>query len=265
MVEIQNAVLGYRNRRDNKIIIDGISLNIEKGKILSILGANGCGKTTLLRSVLGLLPPISGSILIDGNDISSLSREQIARVLSYVPQYHTPPFPYTVSDVVLMGRSSGLSRFSMPGAKDEDAVLKALEKLGIADLKDEIYTHLSGGERQLVLIARAFVQETDYIFMDEPASSLDLGNQMKLLETINSLAEAGKGVCFTTHNPDHALSLGADVLAITGVGSWTLGNSENVITEQLIMEMYGVEAQIEDISQKNDRKVRQVVATWKRN
>ena len=170
MLEINKAVFGYTGKNKRKTVLENVSFSLDKGELLCILGANGVGKTTMYRTILGFLPLLEGELLVDGRDIRQIPREQLAKHIAYVPQYHTPPFAYSVYDVVLMGRGTHISRFSSPGRKDELIALEMLERMGISHLRDDVYTEISGGERQLVLIARALAQQTEYILMDEPAA-----------------------------------------------------------------------------------------------
>ncbi|MCD7982488.1 MAG: ABC transporter ATP-binding protein [Clostridiales bacterium] len=253
MLEIKEAVLGYQGKQSNKIVLDGLSFTLERGELLCILGANGAGKTTMYRTVLGFLPLLGGSIRVDGTEIGELSRSQLARLIAYVPQYHSPPFPYSVFDVVLMGRSAHLQQFATPGKEDEEITYEMLERMGIRDLKDEVYTEISGGERQLVLIARALAQQSSYILMDEPASNLDYGNQMRMLSTIRELAGQGIGICFTSHYPTHAFLAEASVLAIEGKNEMKKGSAAEIITEELLLRMYGLDAEIRPVADRDGR------------
>lgn len=259
MLEIKSGSFGYQSKKKKKVILDGISFQLRQGDLLCILGANGVGKTTMYRSILGFMPVLNGEILLDGINIKTMSREQLAKKIAYVPQYHTPPFPYSVFDVVLMGRGTHISHFAEPGKKDEMIVCETLERMGIFHLKDEIYTEISGGERQLVLIARALVQQTNYILMDEPTSNLDFGNQIHLLKVIKQLTEEGIGICFTTHYPDQAFLTDSTVLALEGKTEWQIGKSGEVITEQLLKRMYGVDVKIQKLSGKNGEKSNRIV------
>lgn len=244
MLQIKNAVFGYAAKKEKKIVLDGLSFDLAPGKLLCILGANGVGKTTMYRTILGFQSLLGGKIQVDGRDIRDIPRRELAGHIAYVPQYHAPPFPYRVSDVVLMGRGSHVPGFSMPGKEDEEAAHEALSCMGILSLKDEIYTKISGGERQLVLIARALAQQAEFILMDEPASYLDYGNQIRLLGEIKKLAREGIGICFTTHYPDHAFIAQAHVLALEGKDRWREGPAEEIITEDLLKSMYGLDAKI---------------------
>lgn len=258
MLELKEAVLGYRTKQKDKIVLDGLSFTLQPGELLCILGANGVGKTTMYRTILGFLPLLGGSIEAEGSDIAQMNRSELARTIAYVPQYHVPPFPYTVFDVVLMGRSAHLKQLSTPGREDERIVLEMLERMGVLALKDEIYTEISGGERQLVLIARALAQQSAYILMDEPTSNLDYGNQMRLLRTIRDLAEEGIGICFTSHYPEHAFLTNASVLALQRGKPARKGSAGEMITPRLLKDMYGMNAvirNVEDIDGNTQRAV----------
>lgn len=259
MLEIKNAVFGYTGKQKNKTVLEDISFRLERGELMCILGANGAGKTTMYRTILGFLPLLEGQILIDGEDIRQLPREMLSKKIAYVQQYHTPPFAYSVFDVVLMGRGTHISRLSSPGETDKAIAYQMLERMGLIHLKDENYTEISGGERQLVLIARALAQQTDYILMDEPAASLDFGNQLRLLVEIKKLTGEGKGVCFTSHDPDHAFLAGASVLAVTGRNRCIAGPADKVVTRELLAEMYGIDAQVSRIQTESGRTVHRVV------
>jgi len=223
-----------------------LSLSIEPGKIVCLLGPNGCGKTTLFKTLLGLLPAITGSILIDGQPMSRLNRTEIARSLAYVPQAHVPPFPYRVSEVVEMGRTARRGAFAAPGSSDRKAAYEALRRLGITDLADSDYSRLSGGQRQLVMIARALAQGASILIMDEPTASLDFGNQARVLSHIHRLVEAGEhSVVLSTHDPDQAFALNAHVVLMQSGQIVTAGDPNNVLTPENLGEVYGVRVQVE--------------------
>jgi iron complex transport system ATP-binding protein len=260
MLEIKEAVFGYVSKHKKKVVLDRISIQICPGELWCLLGANGAGKTTMYRTILGFLPLIDGEILIDGKNIRSFPREQLAKKIAYVPQYHTPPFPYSVFDVVLMGRGAHISRFSAPGEADMKITYEMLERMNILHLKDEVYTEISGGERQLVLIARALAQQAEYILMDEPTSNLDYGNQMRVLREVRNLTREGIGICFTTHYPDHAFLTQASVVALEGKDRWSAGTAETVITEELLQSMYGLDARIHTYTGKDGKILRQITA-----
>lgn len=187
-------------------VLAGIDLQIRSGDCITLLGANGAGKSTLLRILLGLLKPHGGTVRLNGEALASLPRRHVARHIAYVPQSHVPSFPYRVRDVVSQGRlpSTGLGR--APNAEDHGAVDQALAELGIEHLAQRLYTELSGGERQLALIARALVQQARLIILDEPVAGLDYGHQQRLLEQLQRLAQSGLSILGSSHHPEHALA-----------------------------------------------------------
>lgn len=236
----QNLGFGYRDHR----VGSDVTLELAAGEVLCLLGPNGSGKTTLFKTLLGLLPPQSGTVLIEGRDASTLERDAIARQISYVPQAHGAFFPYTVRETVLMGRTAHLGLFSVPSARDYAAAAAAIERMGITHLADAIYTQISGGERQLALIARALAQEACVVIMDEPTANLDFGNQVRVLERIRALAGEGIGVLLSTHDPDHAF-LCADRVAMLHQGVlMSCGVASDVMTAENLRQLYGVEVAV---------------------
>jgi iron complex transport system ATP-binding protein len=183
----------------------GLDVELATGEVLALLGPNGGGKTTLLKTLLGLLKPKAGEVRLGGEPLARISIRERARNIAYVPQVHVGTFAFTVETVVLMGRSAHGNLFSAPSAHDRAVAQAALARFGIAALSARPYTEISGGERQLVLLARALAQEPQFIVLDEPTASLDFGNQGKVMREIKALARSGHGVLFTTHDPNHAL------------------------------------------------------------
>lgn len=186
-------------------VLRNVTFSIASGEIVSLLGPNGSGKTTLLKLLLGLYQPQSGQVLLDGRPVSAIAPRQLARWIAYVPQVHRLSFGYRVLDVVLMGRLPHKPFFFRYSRADEQIAIQALKRLSISHLKDRPYTEVSGGERQLILIARALAQGADIFIMDEPVNGLDYGNQIRLLARIADLADSGYTFIKTTHFPDHAL------------------------------------------------------------
>lgn len=243
MAVMLNAVdlsFGYRHAP----IGHGIALSVESGEVLCLLGPNGCGKTTLFKTLLGLIPSQGGRLELDGREIAAFSRAEFARRIGYVPQANAAYFPFGVTDVVLMGRASRVGTFSTPSSADRKAAGNALETLGIAHLGRRLYTEISGGERQMVLIARALAQEPAMIVMDEPTASLDFGNQARVLERIRSLARSGLAIVLSTHDPSHAFAC-ADRVALMKAGRLVaVGSPEEVVTPRLLKDLYGVDVAV---------------------
>lgn len=240
ILEVNNAVCGY----GSKSVVENISLTVETGEILCLLGPNGVGKTTLFKTILGFLKLQKGEILLDGQNIVSWSPKKLAKAIGYVPQAHTPPFPFSVIDVVVMGRTAHLGAFAAPSPKDLEIAEEAIEGLKISYLKDRIYTEISGGERQLVLIARALTQQPKILIMDEPTSNLDFGNQVIVLEQINKLSKAGYGVIMTSHFPDHAFLCSTKVALMQKNSQFSVGTVDEVVTEENLKAAYGVDVKI---------------------
>ena len=186
-VVIENLYFSYG--RDP--VLRDVSFHADYGEFWSVLGPNGAGKSTLFRCILGLLRPTSGNILIDDAPISSLSARQLARKIAYIPQSHNPVFNFPVLDMVLMGTTARLGGFESPKQKEIREAEDALKQLGIFYLRDRGYGNISGGERQLVLIARAIAQKAKILIMDEPSASLDFGNRLHLMQTVRALARDG--------------------------------------------------------------------------
>ncbi|WP_114377191.1 ABC transporter ATP-binding protein [Elioraea thermophila] len=226
----------------------GLSFAIEPGEVVALLGPNGTGKTTLIRTLLGLLAPHAGRVTIEGRDLARLSRAEAARRLAYVPQAVPSPFPFTVAEVVLMGRAAHLGPFSRPGRRDRAAAEAAIARVGIAHLADRPFTAVSGGERQLTLIARALAQGGRVMVLDEPTASLDFGNQVRVLELIASLARDGAGVLFTTHDPDHAFLVADRVLLLKDGTLLAAGTPRETITEETLYALYGVGVRIVEVA-----------------
>lgn len=239
-LELKNLSCGYGQRR----VVDSISLSINKGEVIGLLGANGCGKTTLIKTILGLLPDHGGEVLLDGKNIKNWTSAQIARVIGYIPQMHTPPFPFQVLDVVLMGRTAHIKPFASPSKKDVKIAQRALEMLNISYLQDRVYTEISGGERQLVLIARALAQEPKILIMDEPTSSLDFGNQIKVLSHIQQLARMNIGVLMSCHFPEHAFLYSTGVVLLNQGRILYSGSPGDAITAERLKILYGVDVEI---------------------
>ena len=198
-------------RRSDRWIFRNVNLTVHRGEVLAILGRNGVGKSTLLNSLIGLLSLTEGTVHLGGDPLDSLTATERARRIAYLPQMEGSGISYTVTEYLLMGRAPYIGLFSSPSRQDRDTVQEMMEELGLIDLAYSPLDQLSGGQRQQVGIARTLVQDAPLIVLDEPTSALDVANQAKVLRKIRQLRDAGYGVIFTTHNPDHALMLDATI------------------------------------------------------
>lgn len=201
ILEGHALTIGYSDR----VVGRGLDVALGTGEVLALLGPNGGGKTTLLKTLLGILAPKAGEVRLGGRSLRGIAARERARLIAYVPQTHIATFAFTVEAVVLMGRTAHGNLFSRPSGHDRAIAAATLERFGIAHLAQRPYTMISGGERQLALLARALAQEPQFVVLDEPTASLDFGNQGKVMREIRALAAAGHGVLFTTHDPNHAL------------------------------------------------------------
>ncbi|MBR6430263.1 MAG: ABC transporter ATP-binding protein [Oscillospiraceae bacterium] len=225
-------------------VLKGVSFTAEAGEFLSVLGPNGVGKSTLFRCILGLLTPTQGRTVIDGKDTSQMHPEELARRIAYIPQSHSPVFNYSVEDMVLMGTTSRVGRFAAPGKAQQAQAMDALERLGIADLASCGYQSISGGERQMVLIARALAQQAQILIMDEPSSSLDFGNRIRVMQTVKKLTGEGYTVIQSTHDPDQAFYYSDRILALQDGKVLAWGHPKEILCNSLISALYGTEVEV---------------------
>ena len=225
-------------------VLRDVSLSIDEGQSLFVLGANGSGKTTLLDCLSGVRAPRSGRVTIDGIRLGDLSVRERARRIGVVPQLHEPVFAYTVGQAVLMGRAPHLSLFARPGKEDRDAVTRALDAVGAAELRNRPYTGISGGERQLVLIARGLAQGAGCLLMDEPAAHLDPHHQHDVLSIVRQLTDEGFSFVVTSHHPNNALLYADEVVFLADGVSIVRGAPEVAITEEALRTVYRMEFEI---------------------
>jgi iron complex transport system ATP-binding protein len=233
-LEGRKLTIGYRDR----IVGRDLDVSLERGEVLALLGPNGGGKTTLLKTLLGLIAPHHGEVRIAERALASYRLRERARLIAYVPQVHVATFAFDVETVVLMGRSAHGGLLSRPTGADRAASAAALDRFGIGTLAARAYTMISGGERQLVLLARALAQEPQFIVLDEPTASLDFGNQGKVLQQIRALAGAGHGVLFTTHDPNHALRAADRAYLMRDGACLAVGAAREVVTRVELEQLY---------------------------
>jgi len=238
LLEARNLVIGHAGVG----LGAPFAVSVQAGEVLCLLGPNGCGKTTLFRTLLGLLPAVAGEVRLQDRPLREHDRAARARRIAYVPQASPLPFAWRVREVVAMGRAAHLGLLAAPGRADEAIAEDCLRELGLQALAERTVTTLSGGERQLVLIARALAQQAQLLVMDEPTASLDFGNQLRILDTVRGLAGRGIGVLLSTHQPQHALQV-ADRIALMCAGSLqALGPARDVATPSRLAALYGVDA-----------------------
>lgn len=222
-IRVHQASFGYQAKAP---IFDNICCEIRYGEVFAILGPNGLGKTTFLKTIMGILPLTRGSITEH-------------KTIGWVPQSFTPAFSYSVLDIVLMGRAAFVPLWQTPSAHDRKLASEALALLGLNELSTRDFTSLSGGQRQLVLIARAITMESRVILLDEPMSALDLGNQERVLSLMQYLAkEKGIAVVFTTHQPEHALTIAQQALLMSRHHAPQAGATQDVLTSELLSAAY---------------------------
>ncbi|MDR2536563.1 MAG: ABC transporter ATP-binding protein [Treponema sp.] len=233
---VRNLSFAYGQR----VILQDIQFSIGSGEFLALLGPNGTGKTTLFRCILGLERSHTGETLLNGADIKKKSPAALARQIAYIPQIHYPSFNYSVMDMVLMGTAAQGSAWSTPNKSQRQAAENALEQLNVSHLGLRSFRQLSGGEQQLVLIARALAQKAALLIMDEPTANLDYGNQLRVLFQIKALNRQGYSIILSTHNPDHAFMFADQVLALYNTRVIGFGSPAEVLTPELIATLYGV-------------------------
>jgi iron complex transport system ATP-binding protein len=232
-----------------------VSFSLKDGEVMSILGPNGCGKTTLLKCLNSLIKLGNGSVVIDGQDISRLARDKIARAIGYVPQLHQPAFPFSVLDTVLVGRAPHLGLLESPQPRDVSIAVEALETMGIYHLRAKPYTQLSGGERQLVIFARVLAQQPSLLLLDEPTSHLDFGNQVRLLQLVQKLATTGLPIIMTSHFPDHAFLVSSKVALMKNGEFIDLGIPDKVITDVNLEKVYDIKVKVVNLDSGINRKI----------
>ena len=251
LMDVKNISFSYSE--SSSPIFENISFNINPGDVLCVLGPNGTGKTTLIKCLNGIHKINSGEILINGKNITSLSFKEISKHIGYIPQGHVSTFPFSVLDVVLMGRAPYINLTDAPKEEDITIAREALNILGILNMENKPYTNLSGGERQLVFLARVLAQKPDILILDEPTSHLDFGNQIKLLEIIEKLSSTGLSIIMSSHFPDHAFLSSNKVAIMKNKSFIDFGSPLDVVTEENLKKAYDIDVKLIDLD--DNRKV----------
>ena len=256
ILEIENGCFGYPKQEE---ILKNINLHLEKGHILSVLGPNGIGKTTLLKCMIGLLPWTKGQSLLNGTDLREMKSRDIWNTISYIPQAHSFSFSYTGLEMVMLGRSSHLGLFEQPGAREIEMAEAMMEKVGITRLAGKDCNRMSGGELQMVLIARALINEPELIILDEPETCLDFHNQILVLNMIERLAhEEGISAIMNTHYPTNAMSIADEAFMMNRKGERFYGTTDSILNEQNISRSFDVNVIVDEVNYK-DRLIRNII------
>lgn len=240
VIAAENVSFGY----NSTMVLSEVSLSVQAGEVVTLLGPNGSGKSTLLKTLLGIHKPARGTVFLGGTNITRIGSKGLARRIAYVPQIHKSSFPYRVIDVALLGRIPHKSFFFKYSKNDLRIAYDALERLSIPHLADRAYTEISGGERQLTLIARALAQGARTFIMDEPASGLDYGNQLRLLEQIVALSREGYTFIKSTHSPEHALWIADRVIMMKGGKIIADGSSDDVVSDENLFNLYSARVSV---------------------
>lgn len=253
--EVEHGTFGY----DKRIILNDINFCVKTGEVMSVLGSNGVGKTTLLKCMMGFLKWEEGKSLVDGTPISQIKNKELWKRIAYVPQAKGAAFSYTALDMVVLGRSAHIGTFRQPQKEDMDIALEAMQDIGILHLKDKLCTKMSGGELQMVLIARALTVFPEMLVLDEPESNLDFKNQLIILDTIRKLSEERNiSAIVNTHYPAHALQLSDKALMMNRDGSSFYGKADKVINEENMKKVFGVHVHVNEY-RKSDYVYRSVI------
>lgn len=253
-LSLRDVSVGYDK---NAPIQKYVNFSVESGEVCCVLGPNGCGKTTLVKTVLGLLPPLAGSITLDGDDVTKWSASRLSDAMAYVAQKHEQPFPFQVKDVVMLGRINKVKTLGgQPSREDYNIVENALNDMGIYHLRDMPYMDISGGELQMVMFARALAQQPQMLILDEPTAALDYGNAVRVIEKVRELAVRGYAVVMITHNPDHAFMTGANVALFTKAQPMKFGSAFDIITRENIKDAYGINVKLVEFTHDNQEIMR---------
>lgn len=261
IMQVKEAYFSY----GKKDIFKNLNFEVEKGEIFCLVGPNGCGKTTLIEATLGINKLKSGSIYLDVKNIINISHKQRAKQLAYIPQHMESTFPYTVKDMVLMGRTHNIKLFEAPSKEDDLITMDAIKRMGILNLSDQPFTQLSGGEKRLVMIARALAQESKVLIMDEPTAHLDFKNELMLLEIIiDIMSKEGITVIMATHFPNHAYYFENNGIrtriALMKDGEFKkIGTPTNLLNEENLMQIYNINSKITNYKIDENNSIKQII------
>ena len=248
-LEVKNASFSYKQKE----ILKNISFQLDSSEVLAILGPNGIGKTSLLKCLMGLLDWKSGASYLDGRDIKTIPSKEFWSNVSYVPQAKSLTFDLNALDMVVLGMVSKKSSFAMPQKEDFERARECLARIGVEHLADKSCASMSGGEFQMVLIARALINNPTVLILDEPETGLDFKNQLSVLTTINKLAvEDGMSVILNTHYPTHALQIADKSLMLLGLNHYRFGDTKEVIEPELMKKAYQVEVLMDEVCHQNE-------------
>lgn len=239
LLHIDNIKFSY----DEKEILKGITLNFNKGKFYSIIGPNGCGKTTLIKNISSLLSPNKSTVFIDDKDLTSMNSKEVAKILASVPQNIHINYEFKVYDVVMMGRVPHKGRFEGYNNDDRDIVKKAMDKADIWKFKDKLVTELSGGELQRVIAARALAQDTDIILLDEPTSHLDLQYQIEFLKIFKNICN-DKVIIAVLHDLNLVSLFSDEIIMLKDGEVIDIGEADKVMTRENIKKVYNIDVEI---------------------
>jgi iron complex transport system ATP-binding protein len=253
LLSVRDLAFGYSGDGSD-IVFEDVSFSVSSGQVFCLLGPNGTGKSTLLKCVCNVLRGWKGTVTLDNESIERMTPSSVARLIGFVPQNQTSTFPFLVKDVVVMGRNPHLSVLSSPGRKDRSIASRAMETVGVLSLAERPCTTLSGGEWQLVLIARALAQQPRIMILDEPTSHLDMGNQMRILGVVRELASEGLAIVMASHFPDHAFMIATDVAILNHRHLMAAGSPDAVLTDERMRETYGIDIKVLRIEEGIDRK-----------
>jgi len=242
LLDLQEITFSYGYK--NNIVLDSFSMEIESGTITAVLGPNGAGKTTLLHLLLGWLKPGVGNILLDNHALQSYTRRELSQWMALVPQSENIPYEYSVLEFVLFGRTPYLNPLEMPSEKDFSEASKALNMVGLAGFQDRLITRLSGGERQLILIARALTQKPRILLLDEPTAHLDLGNKNRVINLLKQLNQHGVTILLTTHEPDIASNIATHLILLNRGQVLQAGLFEKVFTSENLSSAYEIDVRV---------------------